>query len=63
MKAGIASFGSAFMAVASLTVLPVMIALLGGAFLTALGAGFTFWRAQRRRRTAPGPAEVSPRAG
>ena len=62
MKAGIASFGSAFMVVASLTVLPVVIALLGGAFLTALGAGFTFWRAQRRR-TAPGPAEVSPRAG
>ncbi|MDP2328804.1 MAG: hypothetical protein Q8M79_12050 [Dehalococcoidia bacterium] len=63
MKAGIASFGSAFMVVASLTVLPVAIALLGGVFLTAFGAGFTFWRAQRRRRTAPGPPEVNRPAG
>ncbi|PKN81298.1 MAG: hypothetical protein CVU47_07310 [Chloroflexi bacterium HGW-Chloroflexi-9] len=63
MKAGIASFGSAFMVVASLTVLPVVIALLGGVFLTAFGAGFTFWRAQRRRRAATRPAEVSRPAG
>ncbi|MDO9446038.1 MAG: hypothetical protein Q7K37_12055 [Dehalococcoidia bacterium] len=63
MKAGIASFGSAFMVVASLTVLPVAITLLGGLFLTASGAGFTFWRAQRRRRTATPSPEVNRPAG
>lgn len=63
MKAGIASFGSAFMVVASFTVLPIAISLLGGVFLTAVGAGFTFWRAQRRRRTATAPPEVSRPAG
>jgi len=63
MKAGIASFGSAFMVVASLTVLPIVIALLGGMFLTAFGAGFTFWRARRRRRAATPPVEVSRLAG
>jgi hypothetical protein len=58
MKFMLAAFGGIFVSIASLTVLPVMIAFLGGLFLTATGAGATFWRYNRRRRRA----EVAPSA-
>ncbi|GMU41346.1 MAG: hypothetical protein AMXMBFR23_22120 [Chloroflexota bacterium] len=49
MKGILAGLGSAFVVLASLTLLPIVISVLGGFVLTTLGAAFTFWRYTRRR--------------
>lgn len=48
MKGIFAGLGSGFVVVASLTLLPIVISLLGGIVLTGAGAAFTFWRYTRR---------------
>ncbi|MDA0270524.1 MAG: hypothetical protein O2798_06435 [Chloroflexi bacterium] len=52
MKFMLAAMGGIFVSIASLTVLPIVIAFLGGLVMTATGAGATLWRYQRRRARA-----------